>query len=98
MMPDEQVRCLSYLIAGVWWARNQITGSKDFAPIFPRKADSEESLLDSDFSEKHRSHEGLVLHANVAPKKWDATGLDVTALEADVSKIYYDSRSKKGLK
>ncbi|MCP4569009.1 MAG: N-acetylmuramoyl-L-alanine amidase [FCB group bacterium] len=92
MMPNNQVEALAHLAAGVWFARNKVAGFINRAPGFPTRVD--EVLPDPDFDTKYRKHNGLVIHANVAPKKWDATGLDLEPFEDRVGDIYYSMKAE----
>jgi hypothetical protein len=86
-MPECQVTNLAFLIAGTWFARDcKKHGGPVTPPQFP--VVGSRVKIDTGFSKEHRTHEGIVLHANTAPKKWDATGVDLDALELKVSKIY----------
>ena len=87
MMPEAQVESLAFLLSGTWFARNCLLHGRAIAPpVFPRRPAGKG--IDHDFAERHKQHEGLVIHANVTPKKWDATGVDLTKLEKRVATIY----------
>ena len=101
LMPRAQVESLAFLIAGTWTARdtmigdlcNSQLGGFNEPPVFPDKPSG--GGPDRDFAEEHKTHDGLVLHANVAPKKWDAAGLDPVQLEDRVAVLY--SKQKEGI-
>jgi len=88
LMPETQVENLAFLLAGAWFARNRSVGLGDRPPRFPSRYAGEGAPPDVNFSPSHLKHEGLVLHANISPRKWDAAGVDVKRLEARVAEIY----------
>lgn len=93
LMPNDQVESVSFLIAGVWAARDSNIDGLKLPPVFPERSSGEGP--DLNFSEEHKQHEGIVLHANVSEIKWDAAGIDPVEVEDRVSVIYYSH--KKGI-
>jgi len=88
-MPKDQVESLSKLVAGVWHAR-----SKELPPDYSLKAyvppifPGVEGDIPTDFSPAYKKHVGLVLHAHVSPRKWDAAGLRLREFELSVAEDF----------
>lgn len=80
LMPEVQVEALSFLAAGLW---SPLGG--EWNPKFPRYDGAINPSMD--FAESHKKHEGLLMHFNTSPGKWDAAGVDPGKLEKNIFKI-----------
>ena len=90
IMPDVQVENLDFLIAGTWLAiiirknNGNLLRAHELRPAFPINSDL---LPYMDFSEDHKKHEGLLMHCNTSPGKWDTVGVDPLKIEENVWEI-----------
>lgn len=102
-MPTAQVDALIEVIAAYWVARYKHSKSKllnlqhywDIAPPYFMSKDMNKETersgqIDYDYNEESLNHTGLLLHANLSPRKWDAAGIDCANLELKVINRFYE--------
>lgn len=92
-MPDDQVDALVKISAGTWAALANEKGplyiaNNAAAPLFPS---DNKGNINMDYIENSVKHEGLLLHSNASPRKWDAAGIpDIREFEGRVSAMFYE--------
>jgi len=47
-------------------------------------------VITHDYQKNSLNHSGLLMHANLSPRKWDAVGIDYVDLEQRAGNRFYD--------
>lgn len=108
-MPEVQVNALAEVVAAYWVARYKHTKSKmldltrywDVAPPYFMSCDMYQETersgqIDFDYNKKSLNHTGLLLHANLSPRKWDAAGIDYAHFEQLAGLRFYEMIKARG--
>jgi len=80
-MPDEQVKALAKLVAGVWVARYRFQPARWSnwnPPMFPTASSGE---IPTRTIQDALSHEGMIMHYHLSKNKWDAAGIRMREFE-----------------